>query len=158
MHQAKIRAFLLRLSHHQDVADDLAQETFITAFEKLGAYKGSGSFSAWLFRIAYNRFLMHYRAAKRREQVNQSYSNEQSLRVNFFDGISDEQLDLELALQKLKPEQAAAISLCHSFGYSHSEAAEILSLPIGTVKTNILRGKDHLRLLLEQPKKTQKTG
>lgn len=148
LHQGKVRAFLIRLCHRRDLADDLAQETFISAFEKLDTFKGSGSFSGWLFQIAYNKFLQRMKDENRREEVTISYGLENTVHTEFYEAMSANQYDLETSMRSLKPEQAAAISLCHSYGYSHREAADILNIPVGTVKTNILRGKNQLRALL----------
>lgn len=158
MHQGKLRGFLMRLTHEHDLCDDLAQESFIKAFERLDTYKGEGSFSGWLFQIAYNAFLQHRRSSKRREEVSQSFAFEQALRVDCYESMSPEQYDLELAVQALNPEQAAAITLCHSYGYSHREAAHILGIPVGTVKTNILRGKEQLRSRLNTPERIARQG
>lgn len=158
MHQGKLRGFLMRLTHQHDLSDDLAQESFIKAFERLGSYKGTGSFSGWLFQIAFNTFLQHRRASKRREEMSQAFACEQGLLVEYYESMSPEQYDLELALLSLKPEQAAAITLCHSYGYSHREVAQILGIPIGTVKTNILRGKEQLRARLATTERTAKQG
>lgn len=158
MHQSKVRSFLLRLTHQTSSADDIAQETFLAAYEKLNSFKGTGSFSGWLLKIAYNKFIQHIRSQNRREEVVQDYATEQLTSVDYFDSISPEQYDLEIALQKLKPEQAAAITLCHSYGYSHNEAAKILDIPVGTVKTNISRGKDTLRNYLSRDDKIARTG
>lgn len=148
LHQGKVRAFLIRLCHRYDLADDLAQETFISAFKKLDTFKGSGSFSGWLFQIAYNKFLQRMKDEKRREEVTISYVLENAVKTELYEGMSADQIDLENAMRSLKPELSAAISLCHSYGYSHREAADILNTPVGTVKTHILRGKGQLRTLL----------
>lgn len=148
LHHGKVRAFLIRLCHHHALADDLAQDTFVSAFEKLDTFKGSGSFSGWLFRIAYNKFLQRMKDETRREEITMTYGIESEVHTEFYEDMSANQIDLEYAMRSLKPEQAAAISLCHSYGYSHREAADILDIPVGTVKTNILRGKTELRTLL----------
>ncbi len=145
MHQGKLRGFLMRLTHQHDISDDLAQESFIKAFERLDSFKGSGSFSGWLFQIAYTTFLQYQRASKRHAEISQSFASEHALQIDNYESMKPEQYDLEMALQSLKPEQAAAITLCHSYGYSHREVADILGMPVGTVKTNILRGKELLR-------------
>lgn len=148
LHHGKVRAFLIRLCHHHALADDLAQDTFVSAFEKLDTFKGSGSFSGWLFRIAYNKFMQRMKDEIRREEITMTYGIESEVHAEFYEDMSADQIDLEYAMRSLKPEQAAAISLCHSYGYSHSEASDILDIPVGTVKTNILRGKTELRVLL----------
>lgn len=149
MHQGKIRSFLVRLSKQHDIADDLAQETFLTAFRKLESYKGTGSFSSWLFRIAYNCFLQHCRSLNRRSEITDEYINQIEILTERYDSISSEQIDMEQALARLKPDEVATISLCHSFGYSHQEVSDILKMPLGTVKSNINRGKAKLHKLLE---------
>ena len=141
MHQGKVRTFLLRLCKQYDVADDLAQETFLTAYRKLHSYKGSGSFSGWLYRIAYNCFLQLRRSDSRRRQVTEDYVQNLEVLTDRYDSISTEQMDMEQALAQLNPDETATITLCHSFGFSHQEVSEILRMPLGSVKSNIRRGK-----------------
>ncbi|MEP5766694.1 MAG: RNA polymerase sigma factor [Halieaceae bacterium] len=148
MHQGKIRAFLVRLSRNYDVADDLAQETFISAYRKLAGYTGKGSFQAWLFKIAYNNFVHYRRSAKRRSEVGEQYAVHIEVLHERYETLSSEQYDLEKAMRQLNEQESASISLCHSFGHSHREAADILQLPLGTVKSSILRGKARLREIL----------
>lgn len=152
MHQGKIRAFLVRLSKQHDIADDLAQETFITAFRKLKSYRGTGSFSGWLFRIAYNCFLQHCRSLNRRADITDEYISQTEVLSERYDSISSDQIDMEQAMAQLKQDEIATISLCHSFGYSHQEVSNILKMPLGTVKSNISRGKIKLHKLLKVDK------
>lgn len=147
-HQSKIRAFLFRLCKQYDVADDLAQETFITAFRKLDTYKGTGDFCGWLFRIAYNNFLLHCRSVNRRTEVTADFIKQSEVLAERYESISSEQIDLEQAMSQLNSDEIASISLCHSFGYSHQEVSNILKMPLGTVKSNINRGKTKLRKIL----------
>ena len=148
MHQGRVRAFLVRLCKQYDVADDLAQETFINAFRKLSSYKGSGCFSGWLYRIAYHCFLQHRRSVSRRLQVTDDYSGQLEVLSDSYDSISTEQMDMEQALAQLKPDETATITLCHSYGFSHQEVSDILKMPLGSVKSNISRGKTKLRKIL----------
>lgn len=145
MHQGKIRAYLVRLCRNYDLADDMAQETFLTAFRKLHSFKGTGNFSGWLFSIAHNCFLQHIRKTKRRLDIIEQYGSEQEIHAECYDDISTEQMDLEKALGNLKFEETATISLCHSYGFSHQQVADILNMPLGTVKSNISRGKAKLK-------------
>jgi len=148
LHQSKIRAYLLRLCKKHDLADDIAQETFLTAFRKLQSYKGEGSFSGWLFKIAHNCFLQHIRNTKRRTEVTDQYGIQHELQEQQYDSISTEQMDLEQALAQLNSDETAAISLCHSYGFSHREVSDILDMPLGSVKSNISRGKTKLKEIL----------
>lgn len=148
MHQGKIRAFLVRLSKSYDLADDLAQETFINAFRKLKTFEGKGSFQGWLFRIAYNCFIQHVRSNKRRKEVTDDYGVQLEVLSSNYESISSQQIDIEKAMSQLNEQETAAITLCHSHGHSHQEVADILKLPLGTVKSSILRGKAKLRDIL----------
>jgi len=148
MHQGRVRAFLVRLCKQYDVADDLAQETFINAFRKLSSYKGTGSFLGWLYRIAYHCFLQHRRSVNRRLEVTDDYIGQLEVLSDRYDSISTEQMDMEQALAQLKPDETATITLCHSYGFSHQEVSDILKMPLGSVKSNISRGKTKLRGIL----------
>lgn len=145
-HQSPLRVFLSRLTRGDThSADDLAQETFLKAWKNLGSYRDEARFSTWLFSIAFNEF----RAAARKRT--------EWLAADLVDEITEDEaptpnsalrMDLSAALQRLKTLERAAIVLCCQNGLSHDEAARILESPVGTVKTNILRGKEKLKRLL----------
>lgn len=143
--QARVRTFLVRLCRDYDLADDLAQETYITAFRKLASFKGTGSFESWLMKIAYNRFLQHLRDNKRKQEILTQYGELLKVESDRYESITDIQMDLEKAISGLAHNEAAAITLCHSFGFSHQEVSGILDAPLGTVKSHIKRGKDKLK-------------
>ena len=147
MYQAKVRGFLLRLCRGHSLADDLAQDTFLIAYQKLRTYQGSGEFGAWLCSIAYRCFLQHYRKQQRQQEIQQAFAA-QTVGDDYYETLSGAQRDLENAMGQLSETEAAAITLCHSYGYSHSEVAAILVLPLGTIKSHINRGKEKLRQLL----------
>ena len=158
MHQGKIRAYLVRLCKNYDLADDMAQETFLTAFRKLQSYKGEGSFSGWLFRIAHNCFLQHIRKTKRRIEITDQFGTQLELQTEQYASISTEKMDLEQALVQLNPDETATITLCHSYGFSHQEVSDILDMPLGSVKSNISRGKVKLQKILTKPNPLEKAS
>ena len=143
--QSQVRTFLVRLCRDYDLADDLAQETFVTAYQKLATFKGSGSFEGWLCKIAYNRFLQHKRDDKRKQEILSQYGDMLEVESYRYESTTDIQLELEKALSTLNDGEAAAITLCHSFGFSHQEVSAILNTPLGTVKSQIKRGKEKLK-------------
>jgi RNA polymerase sigma-70 factor (ECF subfamily) len=142
-YQSRIRGFALRLTAGDHaLADDLAQDTFIEAFRKLRQYRAEGTFVGWLYRIAYSRFLMDRR---RRKTSSADDAPEPSAENETGDMA---RLDLERAMARISPEERAALTLCYALGHSNEEAAAILSLPLGTVKSHILRGREKLKRLL----------
>jgi RNA polymerase sigma-70 factor (ECF subfamily) len=142
-HQSPVRAFLARMTRGDShLADDLAQETFLKAWQKLQTYRGSAKFSTWLFGIAINEFRS---AARQRKELALEDVQEQPLEEPAATPDSHLRLDLTEALKLLNSNERAAVVLCCQNSLSHEEAAQVLDCPLGTVKTNILRGKEKLR-------------
>jgi RNA polymerase sigma-70 factor (ECF subfamily) len=143
--QGKIRSFLLRMTKgNHALADDLAQEAFMEAFRKIGQFRGEGTFQAWLYRIAYSRFLMEVR--KRKPDDAEMPEDVPSPDTR---GATEAKLDLERAMVQLSPPERAALTLCYAMEFSNTEAADILEMPVGTVKSHVLRGREKLKMLLE---------
>jgi RNA polymerase sigma factor (sigma-70 family) len=144
-HQSPVRAFLTRMTRGDaHGADDLAQETFLKAWQKLHTYRGGARFSTWLFGIAFNEFRM---ASRHQKEHAWEESDEPPLEPEEPAAARDNHLRLDLteALKLLNSNERAAVVLCCQNGLSHEEAAQVLDCPLGTVKTNILRGKEKLR-------------
>ena len=145
IHQSKVRGFLRRLTRGDAaLADDLAQETFLEAHRKVAQYRGEGSFGSWLCGIAWSRFLMERR--KRKEEPLDAIPETGSMDTG---PAMIARLDLERAMARLSAEERAALTLCYALGHSHGEAAEILQLPLGTIKSHVLRGREKLKAMLE---------
>ncbi|HEX2590913.1 MAG TPA: sigma-70 family RNA polymerase sigma factor [Rhizomicrobium sp.] len=143
--QGKIRAFLLRMTKgNHALADDLAQETFLEAFRKIAHYRGEGPFKAWLYRVAYTRFLMEARKKKREsDEMPEDVPAPETI------GATHARLDLESAMTRLSAQERATLTLCYALEFSNTEAAEILDMPVGTVKSHVLRGREKLKSMLE---------
>lgn len=146
-YQSPVRAFLARMARGDThLADDLAQETFLKAWHKLHTYRGSARFSTWLFGIAFNQF--RSAARQRKELALEDVEETLPEMAGPVDPRRDLRLDLTEALKQLNVNERAVIALCFQSGLSHEEAALALDCPVGTVKTNILRGKEKLKRLL----------
>lgn len=144
LHQGQVRRFLRRVAA-TDVADDLAQETFLIAWRQRHAWRGEGSYGGWLMKIAWRAFLGAHRSESRhRTRSDRADAPEQSQM-----GSPHLKLDVERALSSLDPRERAVAELCFADGYSHSEAADILSLPLGTLKTIVARARSKLVAALE---------
>jgi RNA polymerase sigma-70 factor (ECF subfamily) len=142
-HQAPVRGFLRRLSGNHADADDLAQETFVTAWTRLDAFRPGMSFRAWLCGVAYRKWLARSRAEGRRLRRERGAAPEMAAAIN-----PDHRLDAATALAALPPEQRAAVALCLAAEFSHAEAAAALDMPLGTVKSHVNRGRAKLLELL----------
>lgn len=153
-HQSAVRGFLRRLTGGQHaLADDLAQETFLSAHRDLARYRGEAPFASWLLGIAYN----HFRSTRRRERETVEWTGEipaTALAAGHeavaapATGAVELRQDLAAALQRLSRDECAALHLCYAEGLTHEEAAATLGCPLGTVKTHVLRAKEKLRHLL----------
>ncbi len=146
-YQSPVRAFLARMTRGDThLADDIAQETFVKAWLKLDTYRGGARFSTWLFSIAYREFC---KAARKLDNwdVKDVETTPEQAQPDEHSG-SQTRMDLADAMKHLTANERAAIMLCYQNGLSHEEAAHVLECPLGTVKTNILRGKEKLRKLL----------
>lgn len=146
-HQSAVRATLRTLTRGDEVrADELAQDTFLRAYRSLKNFRAESQFSTWLYRIAYNAFQDELRRAKPHDPIEDHAAE---LTQPDETERADLQQDLTEAMKRLTENERAAIALCYTSGLTHEEAAESLGWPLGTVKTNILTGKDKLRRYLE---------
>lgn len=145
-HQGMVRAQLRRLLHGDAAgADDLAQEAFLLAWRKLHQFRGDARFSTWLYRIAYSCFLQAYR--KQSKLAVDAEANEVE-QLPAAEQVMDLQLDFERAVARLSAAEQIVLLHCTQMGLSHEEAAYVLAMPLGTVKTHATRGKAKLKVWL----------
>jgi RNA polymerase sigma-70 factor (ECF subfamily) len=145
-HQQAVRTFLRRLTSHGD-ADDIAQETFLAAWMQAGSYKGGASARSWLFAIAWRKAQGAHRSRFRLWRRDAAYHEAAAEGVTPSTQAED-RIALGDALAALPIDQRAALMLVSGFGMTHEEAAEALGLPLGTVKSHVLRGRERLRGVL----------
>jgi RNA polymerase sigma factor (sigma-70 family) len=144
-HQSRLRGFLLRLTKGNGaLADDLAQDSFIEAYKKIGQFQ-SENFFGWLCAIAWSRFLMEARKRKLEPLDEQPDMADDAPEPENAALIRH---DLESAMARLHPMQRAALTLCFALGLSNEEAAKTMDIPLGTLKSHVGRGRAKLALLL----------
>jgi RNA polymerase sigma-70 factor (ECF subfamily) len=147
-HQSALRALLRRLTRgNHALADDLAQDAFLQVYRKLAQFRGDARFATWLYRIGYNCFLAHARAARIEEPLPEEFDGDGAHERRAADD-SAMRLDVARALDALPESERTAIIHCYYLDLSHEEAAYILQCPLGTLKTHVLRGKQRLKRLL----------
>ena len=149
-HQSRVRTVLRRLTRGDaGLADDLAQETFVLAWRNLRHFRFEARFSTWLHRIAINAWRSE---ARRRHEVLLETEEEVDALAQAGEAFDlpdiAARVDLERAMAGLYDGERAAIAACYYADLSHEEAALALGIPVGTVKTHILRGKAKLRARL----------
>jgi RNA polymerase sigma-70 factor (ECF subfamily) len=150
-HQRMIHALTYRMTGSLADAEDLAQETFLCAYERLGSYRGEAKFSTWLYRIAVNTCLNWRQRETRRSQVYAQWAEStaalqaQEERVKLGDAAL-------AALMKLPPKQRAAVILTICDGLDHREAAEALGCSVATVAWRVFAAKRKLKQSLGRAK------
>ena len=144
-HQSGVRNFLRRLARNDvERANDLAQETFIKMYQGLHAFRGTARLTTWLFRIAYHTFLNDQRGRRATDE----FSEDEHGSVADTTAHTADTLDVDRALERLPVRQRAVFDLHYKKGMTHSEIAEALELPLGTVKSDLVRGHEQLRARL----------
>ena len=144
IHQQGLRAFLRRLCGNNADAEDLAQETFVFAWEHIARFDPARPFRPWLFGIGWRK----YRERKRSWLRLLTREGRAAATETSFVPDPGLKLDLAKAMQSLAPEQRAALLLCLGAEFTHAETAEALALPLGTVKSHVARGREKLAAAL----------
>lgn len=159
-YERPVFSIIYRMIRDREQAEDLAQETFVRVFNHIDRYDPKYKFSSWIFKIATNLTIDHIRRKEldtvsidgSRNAVTAEQIEATSITIASQDENPEELLEakelgeeIEGAIGKLRPEYKAAILLRHVEGREYQEIAEILSLPLGTVKTYIHRGRNELR-------------
>lgn len=146
-HQSAVRASLRKLARGDEgLADDLAQETFLLAYRNLAKFRFDAKFSTWLYRIAYNVFVSD--ARKMKEVL---HDTEDDLFPEIPDSApalaesANLRLDLDRAMECLNDAERAVIVQCYYNDLSHDEASQVLGMPLGTVKTHVLKAKEKMK-------------
>lgn len=126
-----------------ELSDDIAQETFILAWKNIGKFRYEAKFSTWLYRIAFNAWQSDVR--RKSEVLMDEVSMPEPTSVDSHASHIGMQRDLARAMVDLSDAERAAIHQCFYNDLSHDEAAYVLQMPLGTLKTHVLRAKQKMR-------------
>ncbi len=159
-YERPVYSLIYRMVRDNETAEDLAQETFIKVLNNIDRYRPEFKFSSWLFKIANNITIDHLRRRQLDtisiEGAPDALTGERARATAVTVVSSDESpleelesrelgASIEKAIARLRPEYRACIILRHVEDYSYDEIAEIVKLPLGTVKTYIHRARQELR-------------
>ena len=159
-HKARIYSICLRMTNNTAQAEDLTQDAFLQVFRKLSTFKGNSALSTWLYRIAVNTVLMHFRKKSLRQISLDEPCSQDAKQVRREYGSWDgrlsgsvDRITLTRAIKDL-PAGYRTIFLLHEVeGYEHQEIAKILDCSVGNSKSQLHKAKLRIRGLLSQPGK-----
>ena len=163
-YERPVFSLIFRMVRNRELAEDLCQETFIKVLNAVQSYRPEYKFSSWVFKIANNAAVDHLRKreldtlslegsphADTPELVEATALQISERGENQLQEVENRELGgtIEIAIGNLRPEYRSCILLRHVEGRSYEEIAEILNLPLGTVKTYIHRARNELRVSLK---------
>lgn len=151
-HNRRVYSICLRMTKNVDEAEDLAQETFIQLFRKVGSFRGDSTFTTWLHRMTVNQVLMHFRKRKvRDERTTEDGETPEQVVLGTEDPARMpviDQIALGKAIAELPPGYRTVFTLHDVEGYEHAEIARMLGCSIGTSKSQLHKARMKLRSLL----------
>ena len=163
-YERPVFSLIFRMVRDRETAEDLSQETFIKVLNNIDRYSPDFKFSSWLFKIANNLTIDHLRRRRLNtisiEGAPDAVTAESARATSIVIASGDESplaeleskelgVSIERAIAQLRPEYRACIMLRHVEDRSYEEIAEIVKLPLGTVKTYIHRARHELRAALD---------
>jgi RNA polymerase sigma-70 factor, ECF subfamily len=149
----RLRRYARALTRNIERADDLVQDTLVRALIKQHLWQAGTNLRAWLFTLMHNQNVNNARHSVR-EGWNIDVEVMSNVLTATTDPTASRQLcELDRALNQLAQEQRQVILLVGLEEFSYVEAAAILNVPVGTVRSRLSRGRDHLRRLLDMPER-----
>jgi RNA polymerase sigma-70 factor (ECF subfamily) len=156
-HQKLVHSLTFRMTGSPADAEDLAQETFIRAYQQLAGYRFEAKFSTWLYRIAVN-VCLNWRAREARRNRFQTAQEESAAEAWSVAGLSQAETDqcrqVQEALLRLPPKLRAAVVLTVYDGLNHAEAGKILGCSETTVSWRVFAARRKLKQWLSRPEAT----
>ena len=157
-HLNSLYSTALRMTHNQNDAEDLVQDTLYKAFRALDQYQKNTNFRAWVFRILVNTYITAYRKAVRQPQkvsyddleefylykkLDDNVQLQEMAKEDFLENFFED--DVKSALENLPYQFRLVVLLCDVEGFSYNEIASIIGAPLGTVMSRLFRGRKLLQ-------------
>ena len=155
-HKHALYNYALKIAANSDDASDLVQETYYKAYKSFHQFENGTNSKAWMFMILKNTFINNYRKQKREpvkvdydeiedvyESIKSDQSNNNNLDLDFYSNLLDD--ELSEALSKLPSKMKDVFLLCDLEGYTYEEIAELVNVPIGTVRSRLHRARKILQ-------------
>jgi RNA polymerase sigma-70 factor (ECF subfamily) len=145
----RIFALCLRMARDSQRAEELTQDVFVRAWERMGSFRGESKFTTWLHRLAVNVVLQEGRTRGRRESREEVVEDPGAYLVRVKEEVPGTRLDLERAIAALPEGARKVIILRDIYGYKYDEIARMQGVALGTVKAQIHRARRMIREKLE---------
>jgi RNA polymerase sigma-70 factor (ECF subfamily) len=162
-YQDRLYNTVYRLLDNADDAQDVVQDAFVNAYQSLDGFKGDSQFFTWLYRIAVNTAISHKRKQRLTLSIDSGRNGERQVEPPDDSDASrpehaleraEEERRVQQALNRLSAEHRAVLILKDMEGQKYEAMAEILGVPIGTIRSRLHRARTELRELLEQDEET----
>lgn len=153
--------FALRLTSDPSDAEDLVQDTIVKAFRFFSSYEKGTNAKAWLFRILKNSYINNYRKQSKKpnqvdydevssfyETIRADRTDTSDLEDKMFRELVDD--DISQALEELPEDFRTVVLLCDVEGFTYEEIANMLDVPIGTIRSRLHRGRNLLKAQLKE--------
>lgn len=152
-YQRRVFNLVFRMLQNYEEASEVTQEAFLAAWQGLPAFRGEARFSTWLYRIAYNCALKQLETRKRENALQTALQAEQSIEGedpnNALLDMLDNQEMVQEQLSQLPPKYRIVLILRHLQDMTYEEMAEVLTMPVGTIKTHLFRARNLLKERLQ---------
>jgi RNA polymerase sigma-70 factor (ECF subfamily) len=160
-YQDRLYNTVYRLLGNAEDAQDVVQDAFLNAYQSLDGFKGDSQFFTWLYRIAVNTAISHKRKQRLTLSIDGRNGENRLEPLDTSDASqpghaleqAEEERRVQRALSRLSPEHRAVLIMKDMEGQKYETMAEILGVPIGTIRSRLHRARSELRELLEQDEK-----
>ena len=151
-HSARVYSLACRMAGSPEEGEDLLQEIFLQAYQKIGGFKGESSIGTWLYRLALNHCLDFVRSRRAKmAKVTDTLDTDGAMEPLAPRDTPVARLDLDRAMRQLPPGCREAFVLHDVEGFDHKEVASLLGIAEGTSKSQVFKARAKLRALLQRP-------
>ncbi len=154
-HESAMLGLAWSILRDRTAAEDAVQDTWVRVIRHAKSFRGQSAFRTWLLRILIHRCRDAQRAAITFREKSKSYADSRAAHTMSDvpldrPGLDDDTRAVARAVARLSPARAELVILCHHHGLTHVQAAEVLQIPVGTVKTRLYAAMDELRSVLTE--------
>ncbi|HLI71478.1 MAG TPA: sigma-70 family RNA polymerase sigma factor [Ktedonobacteraceae bacterium] len=152
-YQRRVFNLVFRMLQNYEEASEITQEAFLAAWQGLPSFRGEARFSTWLYRIAYNCALKQLGQRRREQELHLALqadleSDDSDQKMSQAEQLDNQALVQE-QLSQLPPKYRIVLILRHLQDMTYEEMAEVLTMPIGTIKTHLFRARNLLKERLQ---------